>query len=85
MGHLGLLCKVRICGLISATNLSGVVWVLGFLSFRAQQLLRKSLTLLGIWRSQEALLGTATMSPFGVLILATMFLFGTCNQLVIET
>lgn len=85
VGHLGLLCKVRICGLISATNLPGVVWVLGFLSFRAQQLLRKSLTLLGILRSQEALLGTATMSPFGALILATMFLFGTCNQLVIGT
>lgn len=43
------------------------------------------MTFLGIRRSQEALLGAATMSPFGALILATMFLFGTCNQLVMGT
>lgn len=60
---------------------------MGFLSFRAQQLLRRSLIFLELQEMEvpEALLGTATMSPFGALILATMFLFGTCNQLEMGT
>lgn len=87
MGHLGLLCKVRICGLISVTNLPGVVGLRApiFQGPTAIEEISGFPWAQGIYRvyggPRRRLLGPATMSPFGALIPATMFLFGTITSL----